>query len=145
LIRVRCDRAGERDHERDRDRGEMTARQLEAVHGAALRRDDLDEDRVVGEADGRPGGEHLGDRVRDIAATPQAVVDHLHELLARGGVFAGIRDDRHLFRQVRVKPDSRTIEWPGEVDLDPDVLYGTFEPASGIRITRRVVRAPAHA
>ena len=28
----------------------------------------------------------LAERVRDIAATPQAVVDHLHELLARGGV-----------------------------------------------------------
>jgi hypothetical protein len=69
----------------------------------------------------------------------------LGELLARGGVLAGIRDDRNLFEQVRVKPDSRTIEWPGEVDLDPDVLYGTHEPVSGIRITRRVVRAPAHA
>jgi hypothetical protein len=68
----------------------------------------------------------------------------LGELLARGGVFAGIRDDRRLFEQVRVKPDSRTIEWPGKVDLDPDVLYGAHEPASGIRITRRVVRAPAH-
>jgi hypothetical protein len=69
----------------------------------------------------------------------------LGELLAGGGVFAGIRDDRDLFKQVRVKPDSRSIAWPGEVDLDPDVLYGTYEPASGIRITRRVVRAPAHA
>jgi hypothetical protein len=69
----------------------------------------------------------------------------LGELLAGGGVFAGVRDDRDLFEQVRVKPGSRTIEWPGEVDLDPDVLYGTNEPASGIRITRRVVRAPAHA
>jgi len=66
-------------------------------------------------------------------------------LLARGGVFAGVRDDRELFERVRVKPDSRTIEWPGEVDLDPDVLYGTHEPAAGIRLTRRVVRAPAHA
>lgn len=69
----------------------------------------------------------------------------LGELLARGGVFAGIRNDRHLFEQVPVKPDSRTIEWPRDVDLDPDVLYGTREPASGVRITRRLVRAPAHA
>jgi hypothetical protein len=30
------------------------------------------------------------------------------EVPARGGVFAAIRDDRHLFEQVRVKPDSRT-------------------------------------
>jgi len=32
------------------------------------------------------GADALADRVRDIAATPQAVVDHVHELLARGGV-----------------------------------------------------------
>ncbi len=69
----------------------------------------------------------------------------LGDLLSRGGVFAAIRDDRHLFEQVRLKPDSRTIEWPGDVDLDPDVLYGAHEPVSGIRIARRVVHAPAHA
>lgn len=69
----------------------------------------------------------------------------LGELFSRGGVFAAIRDDRDLFEQVRLKPGSRTIEWPGEIDLDPDVLYGSHEPASGIRISRRIVRAPAHA
>ena len=69
----------------------------------------------------------------------------LEDLLSRGGVFAAIRDDRDLFEQVRLKPDSRTIEWPGDIDLDPDVLYGAHEPASGIRIARRVVHAPAHA
>jgi hypothetical protein len=69
----------------------------------------------------------------------------LGELLSRGGVFAAIRDNRDLFEQVRLKPNSRTVEWPGEIDLDPDVLYGTHEPASGARISRRVVRAPAHA
>jgi len=69
----------------------------------------------------------------------------LGDLLSRGGVFAAIRDHRHLFEQVRLKPDSRTIEWPGDVDLDPDVLYGAHEPVSGIRIARRVVHAPAHA
>ncbi len=69
----------------------------------------------------------------------------LGDLLSRGGVFAAIRDDRDLFEQVRLKPDSRTIEWPGDIDLDPDVLYGAYEPASGVRIARRVVHAPAHA
>jgi hypothetical protein len=66
----------------------------------------------------------------------------LHELLATGGVFAPIRDQRDVFERVRVNPETQTIEWPGEVDLDPDVLYGNFEPASGIRIARRVVREP---
>ena len=30
----------------------------------------------------------------------------------------------------------------GEVDLDPEVLYGRYEPASGHRIERRTVREP---
>ncbi len=62
------------------------------------------------------------------------------ELLAAGGVFSPLRERRELFEQVRVNPQTQTIEWPGEVDLDPDVLYGRFEPASGIRIARRTVR-----
>jgi Protein of unknown function (DUF2442) len=65
-------------------------------------------------------------------------------LMGRGGVFAPIGDDRKIFEQVRVNPDSHTVEWPGEVDLDPEVLYGLFEPASGVRIERRTVREPAH-
>jgi Protein of unknown function (DUF2442) len=52
----------------------------------------------------------------------------LGEALAGGGVFDPIYTDRQVFEQVRVNPESRTIEWPGGVDLDPDVLYGTFEP-----------------
>jgi hypothetical protein len=66
-------------------------------------------------------------------------------LLARGGVFTRVRDDRSIFEQVRVKPESRTIEWPGRVDLDPDVLYGRAEPASGASIERRTVTEPAAA
>jgi hypothetical protein len=66
-------------------------------------------------------------------------------ILERGGVFAPIRDDRDVFEQVRVNPESQTIEWPGEVDLDPDVLYGRYEPASGVRIDRRTVREPTPA
>jgi len=70
---------------------------------------------------------------------------NLGELLASGGVFARIHEDRGFFEQVRVSPDSRTIEWPGGVDLDPEVLYGRFEPASRVRIERRTVREPAAA
>lgn len=57
----------------------------------------------------------------------------LGSLRARGGVFAAIRDDRAAFEAVRVNPESQTIEWPGDIDLDPDVLYGSEEPASGAR------------
>lgn len=65
---------------------------------------------------------------------------NLSELLASGGVFSTIRDRRDVFEQVRVNPETQTIEWPGAIDLDPDVLYGNFEPVSGVRIERRTVR-----
>ncbi len=64
------------------------------------------------------------------------------DLLSRGGVFAPIRDDRGIFERVRVNPQSRTVEWPGEVDIDPDVLYGRFESVSGTRYGRRLIKAP---
>ena len=67
----------------------------------------------------------------------------LGELLAAGGVFTSIYEQREIFEQVRVNPESRTVEWPGEVDLDPDVLYGRYEPASGHHIARRTIRGPA--
>jgi Protein of unknown function (DUF2442) len=69
----------------------------------------------------------------------------LSELIARGSVFAPIRDSREVFSQVRVNPETRTVEWPGEVDLDPEVLYGRFEPASGARIDRRTIQGPLRA
>jgi hypothetical protein len=69
----------------------------------------------------------------------------LSELLAAGGVFAPIYEQREIFEQVHVNPESRTVEWPGEVDLDPEVLYGRYEPASGHRIQRRTIRGPVTA
>ena len=66
----------------------------------------------------------------------------LGELLAAGGVFAPIHESREIFEQVRVNPENGTVEWPGDVDLDPEVLYGRFEPASGHRIERRTLRGP---
>jgi hypothetical protein len=29
-----------------------------------------------------------------------------------------------------------------EVDLDPEVLYGRFEPSSGVSIPQRTIRGP---
>ena len=65
------------------------------------------------------------------------------ELFSKGPVFAPIRERREVFEQVRVNPETGTVEWPGEVDFDPEVLYGRFEPASGARINRRTIREPA--
>jgi hypothetical protein len=67
---------------------------------------------------------------------------HMSEVIAKGPVFEPIRDSYEVFVQVRVNERTGTIEWPGEVDLDPTVLYGTFEPASGARLRRRVIREP---
>lgn len=69
----------------------------------------------------------------------------LGEVLSGGGVFAAIHDHREVFEKVRVNPETQTVEWPGEVDLDPEVLYGRFEPASGARIERRTLRTSAAA
>ena len=66
----------------------------------------------------------------------------LSEVFAAGGVFAPIYERREVFERVRVNPETGTVEWPGEVDLDPEVLYGRFEPASGCRIERRTIREP---
>lgn len=63
-------------------------------------------------------------------------------LIARGAVFERIRRHRGEFERVRVDRVSGTVEWPGGVDLCPDVLRGRAAPASGTRFARRVVRSP---
>ncbi|HYI98066.1 MAG TPA: DUF2442 domain-containing protein [Thermoleophilaceae bacterium] len=59
------------------------------------------------------------------------------------GVFAEIHRDPVLFSQVRVRPESGTIEWPGRIDLDPDVLYGSQTPSDGRPYPRRILSGPA--
>jgi hypothetical protein len=65
------------------------------------------------------------------------------DLLSRGGVFAPIRESRELFEQVRVNPESRVVEWPEEVDVDSEVLYGRYESVRGTRYERRIIKQPA--
>ena len=55
----------------------------------------------------------------------------LTDVLRTGGVFSAIRDDDELFRAVAIDDGYGTITWPGEIDLDPDVLRGDEQPASG--------------
>ena len=86
-----------------------------------------------------------GLRIRATFADGAVKEIDLAELIGEGGVFASIRDHREIFEQVKVNPESQTVEWPGEVDLDPDVLYGCFEPASGARLARRTIRQPVDA
>lgn len=63
----------------------------------------------------------------------------LAPMLAAGGVFAPIRDDRAVFEAMSVDPGSQTICWPGDVDLDPYVLRGEEAPASAPPYPRRVI------
>jgi hypothetical protein len=58
------------------------------------------------------------------------------------GVFAPVHDDPEFFARVRVNPESGTIEWPGGLDLDPDVLHGDVRPVDGEPYPRRVIRGP---
>lgn len=52
----------------------------------------------------------------------QAVLDFEDCIVGRGGVFLPL-EEVAFFKQVRVDPEARTIVWPNDVDLDPDVLY----------------------
>ena len=45
-----------------------------------------------------------------------------------GPVFEPMRRSMDYFRRVCVDEDAGTIAWPNGVDLDPDVLRGTFPP-----------------
>jgi hypothetical protein len=46
-----------------------------------------------------------------------------------GPVFEPLREDPHLFREVRVDEELGTIVWPNGADMDPDVLHGDAAPA----------------
>lgn len=65
----------------------------------------------------------------------------LGPVFARGGVFQPIHDDDEVFAQVRVS-EMGTVEWPGEVDLCPDVLYGSYEAEDGVHTERRMIATP---
>jgi hypothetical protein len=41
---------------------------------------------------------------------------------AEAGVFAALRDPNE-FAKAYVHPEADTVAWPGDLDLDPDVLY----------------------
>ena len=52
------------------------------------------------------------------------------EPVIQGGVFAPLRDPVE-FARVFVDEIAGTIAWPNGVDLDPDVLHGDRQPATG--------------
>jgi Protein of unknown function (DUF2442) len=54
--------------------------------------------------------------VRDVDITP----------LLDTPAFSPLRDPA-VFSQVRVDEETGTITWPGDVDLDPDVIYAALD------------------
>jgi hypothetical protein len=54
--------------------------------------------------------------VRDVDITP----------LLDTPAFSPLRETA-IFEQVKVDEDTGTITWPGDVDLDPDVIYAALD------------------
>lgn len=50
------------------------------------------------------------------------------EAFLRGPIFEAIRRDRSVFEAVTVDRELGAVVWPNGADIDPDVLYGRFEP-----------------
>ena len=75
--------------------------------------------------------EHLGDLRLRLTFSDGLV----RELKFAGALTAGVLkplNDPDVFAQVSVDTAAGTIVWPNGVDLDPDVLHGNHDPASGV-------------
>ena len=55
----------------------------------------------------------------------------LRETVAKGGVFAPLRDPE-VFRQFKIGEGGRWLEWPGEVDICADALWYQAHPDAKI-------------
>ena len=79
-----------------------------------------------------------GHRLR-LTLTNGDVVERDIGALFWGAVFEPLRTDDALFRQVLVR--AGTVAWPGNVDLDPDVLiWGSSAPRDPALHPPRVLR-----
>ena len=74
--------------------------------------------------------EHLGDLSLRLTFSDGLVRELNFDAVLRGGILEPLRDPS-VFGQVEVDEVAGTISWPNGVDLDPDVLHGDHEPASG--------------
>jgi hypothetical protein len=66
----------------------------------------------------------------------------LADLIRSDDAFASVRDHPTVFEQVWVNPDTEAVEWPDEVSIGAEVLYGRTEHPSGARLGRRTLREP---
>jgi hypothetical protein len=74
--------------------------------------------------------EHLGDFRLRLTFSDGLVRELDFDGVLEGEVFEPLWD-RTAFAQVSVDTVAGTIAWPNGIDLDPDVLHGDHEPASG--------------
>jgi Protein of unknown function (DUF2442) len=74
--------------------------------------------------------EHLGNLSLRLTFSDGLVRELDFDAVLQGGVLEPIRDPS-VFGQVKIDDVAGTICWPNGVDLDPDVLHGDHEPASG--------------
>lgn len=65
------------------------------------------------------------------------------EVLERHKGIVDVHSDPARFAEVRVEEGFGTIEWPGGLDFDPDVLHGDYAPVSGRPYPRRIIRGPS--
>ncbi len=72
---------------------------------------------------------HLGDRGLRVTFS-DGLVRELDFAGALDGVLSSIDDD-DSFARAGVDKATGTVCWPGGIDLDPDVLHGDEQPASG--------------
>lgn len=76
------------------------------------------------------GVEHLGAFRLRLTFSDGLVRELNFDGVLEGEIFEPLHDSAE-FAQVLVDTVAGTIAWPNGVDLDPDVLHGDHEPASG--------------
>jgi hypothetical protein len=76
--------------------------------------------------------EHLGEFRLRLTFSDGLVRELDFRGILEGGVFEPLSDPE-FFGRVSVDKVAGTITWPNGVDLDPDVLHGDHDPASGRR------------
>ena len=83
---------------------------------------------------------YLGDYLLELAFTTgeTGLIDFSQDVQRFNGVLAVLRD-KNFFAQAQVDPESGTLVWPGDLDLDPDVLYAR---ATGANLPRFATSTP---
>ncbi len=66
----------------------------------------------------------------------------LDPFIGSGPMFAPIRRDPGLFRQVYVDPETKTLTWPNGADIAPETLYYGGQPPWAVEEASSPRRSP---